>query len=215
MKPMKKFFFSLPKNILRSFSIKNLPWHLGAIILTYFLVISGFDWFYFLHTRNSVLQSIFFPAIVIGGLIPIVLPLCIFVIGWMRKNSEILTAGFALAQAAIIGSCISSFYKALTGRIQPSMFDITSDISTHFQFGFLKHGIFWGWPSSHTTIAFAMAFALIFLYSHNKKIKWGACMYALYIGLGVSISIHWFSDFIAGALIGSIIGITVGKSFKK
>jgi len=37
--------------------------------------------------------------------------------------------------------------------------------------------------------------------------------YALYIGLGVSMTIHWFSDFLAGAIIGSAIGAVVGKSF--
>jgi membrane-associated phospholipid phosphatase len=29
-----------------------------------------------------------------------------------------------------------------------------------FQFGFLKGGIFWGWPSGHTTVAFSMALCL-------------------------------------------------------
>jgi membrane-associated phospholipid phosphatase len=40
-----------------------------------------------------------------------------------------------------------------------------------------------------------------------------AITYALYIGLGVSMTIHWFSDFAAGAIIGSAIGAVVGKSF--
>ena len=37
--------------------------------------------------------------------------------------------------------------------------------------------------------------------------------YALNIGLGVSMTIHWFSDFLAGAIIGTAIGTVVGKSF--
>ena len=37
--------------------------------------------------------------------------------------------------------------------------------------------------------------------------------YALYIGIGVSMTIHWFSDFAAGAFIGTAIGAVVGKSF--
>ena len=39
--------------------------------------------------------------------------------------------------------------------------------------------------------------------------------YAFYVGVGVSISIHWFSEFVAGAIIGSLIGAMVGKSFKQ
>ena len=37
--------------------------------------------------------------------------------------------------------------------------------------------------------------------------------YAVYIGIGVSMTIHWFSDFVAGTLIGTAIGTTIGKSF--
>jgi hypothetical protein len=40
-----------------------------------------------------------------------------------------------------------------------------------------------------------------------------AITYALYIGIGVSRTIHWFSDFAAGAIIGSAKGAVVGKSF--
>jgi membrane-associated phospholipid phosphatase len=29
------------------------------------------------------------------------------------------------------------------------------------------------------------------------------------------MSIHWFSDFLAGAILGSLIGIIVGRSFRK
>jgi F0F1-type ATP synthase assembly protein I len=36
---------------------------------------------------------------------------------------------------------------------------------------------------------------------------------AFYIGLGVSMMIHWFSDFVAGAILGMVIGVLVRKSF--
>jgi membrane-associated phospholipid phosphatase len=74
--------------------------------------------------------------------------------------------------------------------------------------------MFWGWPSSHTTVAFAMAACLITLYPGNKKLILFASLYAFYIGLGVSVTIHWFSEFVAGAIIGSVIGMVVGRSFK-
>jgi len=40
-------------------------------------------------------------------------------------------------------------------------------------------------------------------------------LYALYIGVGVSMTIHWFSDFVAGAIVGAVIGITVGNAFNE
>jgi len=94
------------------------------------------------------------------------------------------------------------------------MHDVLANISQNFQFGFLRNGIFWGWPSSHTTIAFAMSFALFYMFPKNKFIKYFSVIYAFYIGIGVSLSIHWFSDFIAGAIIGTLIGISVVKLYK-
>ncbi|HXB59002.1 MAG TPA: phosphatase PAP2 family protein, partial [Candidatus Acidoferrales bacterium] len=82
-----------------------------------------------------------------------------------------------------------------------------------FRFGFMRGGIFWGWPSSHTTTAFAMAFTLFTLFHRKKLLQVVVITYAFYIGVGVSMTIHWFSDFVAGAIIGMVIGITVGKSY--
>jgi hypothetical protein len=60
-----------------------------------------------------------------------------------------------------------------------------------------------------------MMTCLIMLWSKNKPLVTGALLYAFYIGLGVSVTIHWFSEFVAGAIIGSVIGIVVGRSFRR
>ena len=59
-----------------------------------------------------------------------------------------------------------------------------------------------------------MAICLIMLYPKNKVIVFSALVYAFYIGFAVSVTIHWFSEFAAGAIIGSVIGITAGRSFR-
>jgi membrane-associated phospholipid phosphatase len=44
----------------------------------------------------------------------------------------------------------------------------------------------------------------------------GGCLaiaYALYIGIAVSTTIHWFSDFAAGAIVGATTGTVVGSGF--
>ncbi len=149
-----------------------------------------------------------------GFFVPFLAPLVLVILGKIRKNSYLENAGFAIAQSAILGSLISSFYKAITGRAHPALSQLVSEDITHiFKFGFLRAGVFWGWPSSHTTIAFAMAFALIALYPKNTKVKILSVIYALYIGIGVSVTIHWFSDFVAGAIIGAVIGTVVGAAF--
>jgi hypothetical protein len=40
-----------------------------------------------------------------------------------------------------------------------------------------------------------------------------AMTYALYVGTGVSMTIHWFSDVAAGAIIGTLIGVVIGRRF--
>jgi membrane-associated phospholipid phosphatase len=40
-------------------------------------------------------------------------------------------------------------------------------------------------------------------------------LYAVLIGFGTTLDVHWASEAIAGALIGYAIGKTVGKSFSK
>ncbi|MGO9380308.1 MAG: phosphatase PAP2 family protein [Dissulfurispiraceae bacterium] len=209
-------FYNLLHNIIKCFGGYNLLWHLLAIISTYIFVASGFDWLYFESSRSSLLRSLLFPAVRLGGRLPIILPLTLFVAGKVSKNVKAMNAAFALVQSVLIGLLIAAFYKAFTGRVHPPRLITTTtvDISREFQFGFLRGGVFWGWPSSHTTIAFAMAVTLLMLYSNNKIVRYLVILYALYIGFGVSISIHWFSDFVAGAIIGTVIGIVVGKSFR-
>jgi membrane-associated phospholipid phosphatase len=211
---MREFFYNLLKNILACFRGWNIFWYLLAIALTALCVLSGFDQFYFQFLRDTVFYAWFFPAAILGGLLPIIAPSVIYLFGKIRKNAEMIMASSVLLQAELIGWLISSFFKAFTGRPGPPHILIAgSDISQVFNFGFWRGGIFWGWPSSHTVVAFAGVAALAVIFSKRKLLKSMIWLYAFYIGFGVSFTIHWFSDFLAGAIIGSVIGIVVGKSF--
>jgi len=209
---MKQFLLTLPGNVIACFKGRLILWHLLAILLTLILVTSGFDWHYYLSTHNPTLRLWMFPAAIIGMFLPLVLPLALLAAGFVGGKTRTTLTAWAIGQAALIGSLISSAYKAFTGRVHPP-FSPGPDISHIFRFGFMRGGMFWGWPSSHTTVAFAMAFAIFTLYPKQKWLGLLAIIYALYIGFGVSMTIHWFSDFLAGAIIGTIIGMVVGKSF--
>lgn len=210
---MKNFIYSLSRNILGSFKDYWL-WHLLAMALTFIMVTTNTDWYYFVNTRSNTLNYVFMLSIVLGGILPFIIPPAIIIGGYFTKQKKAEILGWAILQAALIGSIISSIYKFFTGRVQPNIHDIATNISHNFEFGLLRHGIFWGWPSSHTTVAFAMAFTLIQLFPKNMVVKFMSLFYAIYIGIGVSFSIHWLSDCIAGAIIGTIIGIVVAKSYK-
>lgn len=207
---MKRFLATLPRNLIACFRPRRLVWHLVAIGLTCILVTAGLDWRYFLATRSPVLRAWMFPAVHIGGLLPIVLPLALLALGILKANLR--TAGWAVAQAEIIGGFVAALYKALTGRAHP-VHEAGADLTHLFRFGFLRGGVFWGWPSSHTTIAFSMAITIFVLFPKPRWVGLLAVMYAVYVGVGVSMTIHWLSDFVAGAIFGTLVGVIVGKNF--
>ncbi len=221
---MRDFFSQLLKKLVQIFSGRNLRWHFLAIVLTFIIVETGFDWKFFVFVSGVSWRSAFFPALAIGGLLPIILPLVLLLGAYLTKNKRTLTLGIVEAQAVILGSFVSSLYKTFTGRLQPPVHFHSvatkiagfADNSHAFQFGFWRHGIFWGWPSSHTTLACAMAAAAWVMFPQNKIVRTIAFCYAMYVGLGVAVtSIHWFSEAVAGALIGIAIGMVVGKSYVK
>ena len=220
---MPELLHKLPQNVIAIFSGRNLLYHALAIALTMVIVMSGGDWSYYVSTRGNLFLLFARPAILLGTLLPVLAILLVLVIGEAGKNQRLVTTAWSLGQAAMVGYFVSCGYKAFTGRMPPPFkgFQMSAandapliDTSHGFQLGFFKGGIFWGWPSSHTTVAFAMSACLILLYPKNKALVFFALLYAFYIGLGVSVTIHWFSEFIAGAIIGSLIGTVVGRSFK-
>ena len=211
---MKRFILTLPRNLIAGFQAGRILWHFAAILLTVVLVLSGFDWQYFLCTRGPLVQTCMFPAVVIGGILPIILPLLLIALGNLCRSAQVRLVGWAVGQAEIIGALVAAAYKALTGRAHPAR-DIGADLTRIFKFGLLRGGVFWGWPSSHTTIAFAMASAIFTLFPKQRWLGSVAIAYAFYIGVGISMTIHWFSDFAAGAILGTVIGVVVGRSFSR
>ena len=209
---MRHFFTSFAGNLLRCFQGRMLVRHGVAILLTAMLVWSHFDWWYYEATRNPDLRFWMMWAARIGFFVPILLPLYALIIGYACKSEGVIRTGWAVMQSEILGSLISSGYKAFTGRAHPA-FTAGADISQVFHFGFFRGGVFWGWPSSHTTIAFAASVAIWTLFPKRRWLGWLAMLYALYIGVGVSMTIHWCPDFVAGAIIGAVIGRVVGRSF--
>jgi membrane-associated phospholipid phosphatase len=221
---MPELFYRLPRNVIAIFSGRNLLWHALAIGLTVEIVESDFDWSYYSLTRGTVFLRLARPAIVFGTVLPVLATLVILIVGEVGKNRRVITTAWALGQAAMLSYFISCVYKTFTGRIPPPLRGLTKrlmpdkvsliDNSHGFQIGFLKGGVFWGWPSSHATVTFAMAVCLVMLYPRNRIFVFFVLLYALYIGLGVSVTIHWFSEFVAGAIIGSVVGTVVGRSFR-
>ncbi len=214
--PLSKIFYKIFSHIKDSLKYNYGINYILAMLLTFFIVISGLDfvWNGFCVSHLRIFYS-GFTAAIIGMFVPVVVPLYLYISGRVKKNVVRQVLGLAVGQAAILGFSVSTFIKLFTGRIPPQFFASLADNSHRFQFGFYRGGWFNGWPSSHTTVAFAMAITLIQFFPNNRTVKIGAWIFALFIALGVSTNIHWLSDVVAGALIGYAIGKSVGLGFKK
>jgi membrane-associated phospholipid phosphatase len=217
-------FHRLPQNVVALFRGRNLLWQLLAIVLTLIIVQSGADWAYYRATRIEELFLLARPGIRVGFFAPTYGVFVLLVLSTLGRCRRLVTTAWALGQAVVLGYVTASFYKFFTGRAHPPPTWRMSgdavrgasfiDTSHGFHLGFYRGGIFWGWPSSHTTIAFSMSTCLIALYPGRKTLAFLCLLYAVYVGLSVSVTIHWLSEFVAGAIFGTIIGTTVGRSFR-
>ena len=178
---LRKIFRGFWKNFTGFFTIPALLLHLLAILATYLLVQSGFDWWYYQSTRGIFLLGL--PAGIIGFFVPILVPAILLLVSQVKKIKQLEIVAFAIAQAEVLAFFISIIYKTFTGRIQPEFYTHLSniDISHDFNFGFFRHGIFWGWPSSHTAVAFALAFVIWRLFPKKQLLRYTPLVYALYI----------------------------------
>lgn len=207
-------FHNLSKVIFELYSPINLVWQILAILLTALLVLSGLDWFAFQYFRNGFLFHLFFlGAGILGFVVPLFLPLTLLILGKTRKDTQLLHTAWTIGQAAILGLVLSSFYKIFTGRPGPVLSSLLTleDTSKIFRFGIWRGGIFWGWPSSHTTTAVAIATCIVLIAPKHKLFQVLTVMFAAYVSIGAGISFHWFSDMVAGIIFGIIVGKSVAK----
>lgn len=206
------------KNTGDSFT-KNAPYHLSAIAVTPMLIYSGAD--AKVHQAFAGNRSDFFrPGDILGYSAPFLLPLPLYVSGRITHNKRTQGAAFALVQSGIIALSTISILKALTGRPNPDVGSSTSiqRQSREFNFGFLNRGIYDGWPSGHMATISALASTLMHYYPAKPWLQyagWGVMTYIF----GTVIAhdqaqFHWFSDGVAGGLMGYSIGKTVGQNMR-
>ena len=213
---LRLFTYHLSRNIVAVFRGRNVLWHALAIVSTYLLVVLGFDWWFFEATRFDALRWFILAAGIGGFFVPVLVAVGLYAYGDIKNKKHLMRAGAAVGQAAALAWIVSSTYKAFTGRVQPEFLTHLNlvDYSRDFNFGFLEYGIFWGWPSSHTAVAFAGAIALIYMYPHSTPTKSAALLYAVCIAVGAAVGFHWFSDVLAGAIVGTIVGVVVGTNYR-
>ena len=193
-----------------------VPLYVIACGATYILIMSGFDWAYFIFAMHYVPRPLLFIADLSGTFTFVFLPIVLLTLVHRRKRMQFAALAHASAYAIILAFSVSTFIKCFTGRVSPpDDASVFIDNSHAFQFGFMREQIIGGWPSSHTTIAFALATALCIFYFRTWYARVAVFSAAFFIGIGVTLGFHWFSEFIAGALLGIAIGHVVGQAYRK
>lgn len=214
-------FSGIGDNFLNSFKGTNLYLQLAGVASTALIVYTNTDYnvehFFNQHEsfgnigRPPVHFAMWFPFVIGGSL---------YAYGKLGKDDEAIGASFAVLQSSLLCFLYNSFLKAITGRPHPDWKhnkDMKS-LSKTFRFGFMRGGIYWGWPSGHTSSTMAVVAALTSFYPHKTWLKIVGFGYVAYMMYAVSSlhrgGMHWFSDAVAAAFMSYAIGSTVGKFYR-
>ncbi len=214
-------FGGFSDNILHSFTGNNLYYHLTAVMVTPILVNQDVDY----HVEHFFNQHPFYgmlarPVPFTGNFLPIIAGASLLAYAEIKNDNEVLGASFAVIQASLIELMDNTVLKTVTGRPGPNWRNNSNmeDLSETFRFGFLRGGVFNGWPSGHTGATMAVVSALTNYYPDKAWLKIVGYSFVAYTMYGVvSVNrggMHWFSDAVAGALMSYTIGSTVGKYYR-
>jgi hypothetical protein len=220
--PLSTIFHDIGGNTLHSFTYNYGLNFIGAVAGTWVFIETGIDWQWNRFAYNNfVCANAGLPTLYIGYVIPALTPLSLYLTGRFTQNVKLQITSMALTQSLMVTLGIQSVLKTSTGRALPGIVNQldqsrgarTSDFSN--EFNWFNMNAIAGWPSGHTANAFAAAATIAEIYKDNTPLKIAVYSYATLIGLGVSLTVHWVSDVLAGALIGYAVGKTVGRSFSR
>lgn len=212
-------FDHLGHNMLLSAFGWPLALHMLGGALTYRLSMEGYDLKVarFAARQNEVAFGIaFLPGMAVGTVFPFLVPSYMY---FFSKNEALNNTGAVAIQATAVAYLYNNILKAVSGRAHPDAEKNSGELSRDFKWGFLRRGVFYGWPSGHsmTNASLAMSIAS---YNRDKPLLVAAC--ALYAGfvatsmvLGGKGEEHWFSDAVAGTMMGASIGWYIGSVFYK
>ncbi len=211
----------LGHNALKMFSGSNAILHLTAAAASALIVVTGLDTqVHNFFVRNPGIDRFSRPGVGIGTTLPVYLGAAVLGSGLIGGSSSLVSAGGAVLQASLLALCYTTTLKALTGRPgpEPVLYE-DNEASQTFQFGFLRGGVFHGWPSGHMLANTAAVTSLLAFYHHSTWLKVAGGAYLSYLFLSVishhGSAMHWFSDTVAGILMGYAIGTTVGSDFRE
>lgn len=219
----------LGHGILGSYEWPSTLWHIGAVAVTPPLVFTLDSPIQDEFQKPDAFRQSFAEAMLVGGsLTPILIPLGLYAGGLMGDAAELATAGAAAAQAVAVQALWVTALKWMTDRAGPypdgdpmrrrELSGIFRDSDDPADFDFNPFDLSGGlrWPSGHTASHFALVSALVAFYPKHPWIAAIGYPIALAVAIGmIDGDYHWFSDVVAGALIGHAIGWSIGRDFRR
>ncbi|MGE5621099.1 MAG: phosphatase PAP2 family protein [archaeon] len=216
-----KIYSGIGDNIVNSFKGNNIYLHLAGIASTAILVSTSSDYYFHKYFNgNEAYGRIGRPVIHIAQYFPFAVGGSLYAYGKLNSDNQAVGASFAVLQSTALAFVYNSLLKAVTGRPHPNWREEKDmeALSKQFRFGFLRGGIFWGWPSGHTSSTMAVVSALTSFYPDKTWLKIVGYGYTAYMMFAVSSlnrgGMHWFSDAVAAAFMSYAIGSTVGKYYR-
>jgi len=141
--------------------------------------------------------------------------LALYAVGRIDDQRRVQDLGLHGVEAVVLSTATSFGIKMLAGRARPHV-DITNPHNFQLGRGFSGDD-YQAFPSGHTTSAFAFAAAV----SRETQMWWpqsrwyiGTAVYAGATLVGISRmynNVHWASDVLGGAAIGTLLGLKVVK----
>jgi len=211
-------FSNLGSNIFNSFIGPTTLMHLSAAASTVVMVQEDWDYLIYKRARSyDRYKGYFMPTIYTGATCWFVIATPLLIYGLIEKSSEPTGAAYAILQSTLISITYATILKGLTGRPPPDTkrYGNMREMSKVFRFGYLRGGVFNGWPGGHVMITTATLASLMNYYPDQWWIKIAGFLFIAYTIAGMVMTQgHWMSDNVAGFLMGYAIGSTVGKSFR-
>ena len=209
----------LGRNMLLSAFGWPLGFHLLGGVLTYKFSTENNDLMVarFAARQNKIAFGIaFMPGMMMGTFFPVLVPGYLY---FISDNKSLNNTGAVAVQATAVAFLYNNILKAISGRAHPDAENNSGKLSRDFKWGFFRRGVFYGWPSGHSMTNSAMAMSIASYHRDNPLVVAGCALYMGYIAtsmvLGAKGEAHWFSDAVAGTLMGASIGWYIGGVFYK
>lgn len=214
-------FDNIGNNFLNAFSGYKGLLQLAGIASTYAIIHTNADYHVSTYFEDHPsYANIALPAVVLGSTLPLTTGGVLYFLGKHNDDNRMIGASFAVIQAGLITVAYISVLKGITGRAHPDA-NSTADrkeVSSQFNFGFVRSGIYRGWPSGHVGAAMSVASALSHYYPEKTWLKYLSYGWVAYTMAGVSAfhkgTMHWFSDAVAASLMTYTIGASVGNYYR-